>query len=429
MEEQFTGALADARRYFPELLSPFSAPDNLPASTDRQVVLTFARTLALWASDHLGQRLVLEDFDKGYDRVPEKEAYVDACERMLNKVRIYSEGHYPQPNLFPDAPLYPGGPLRPMEEVWRDVRSSVWRFREWVRWRRYTPIEQLLEVLTTVQIRKQGEFPGEYTVHVKPVGGDDLWFKALVRSFRRAAIHAAPHELAIPFDTLRAIKELDLSRVIRVEELHDQQKCSLSTLLSDYPMLHLKGLEEEHVISEQVAEDFWINLLHELINRITWGYEAYNVVATKLDKPQADNPLVTEQNIKKWVRTGRLKEKNTTGTDDKIVIPDPWSGILLNDYTVDDLDKLLFDTELLVDINNRTLAPEAKGSSVWVGIAEGLSTRKRLDFTNRSKVYRALIRRYGKEICSKSTMEHGYKPTDAKASAYAATVQARVASL
>lgn len=83
-----------------------------------------------------------------------------------------------------------------------------------------------------------------------------------------------------------------------------------------------------------------------------------------------------------------------------------WAGLLLNDFTVDDLRSLLVKLGMLDNASNRNPTAEAKGAA-WAGLVEALLACKRLKRGNVSAIHRALVSEYG-EVVSARTLQSGY---------------------
>ena len=76
---------------------------------------------------------------------------------------------------------------------------------------------------------------------------------------------------------------------------------------------------------------------------------------------------------------------------------DEWAGLLLNNFTLDELDKLIVNLGL---VDNQRIVEKP---ACWKGLVAGLITRKKLK-NNKAKIARALNTRYG-EVCSERTLQ------------------------
>ena len=170
----------------------------------------------------------------------------------------------------------------------------------------------------------------------------------------------------------------------------------------------------KHYATEQQTRKFFSDGERAYYRAMMPVYAAADVVLALLDTPT--------------LTPSEGKKPTTSDAPAKPTPPaDLWAGLLINDYTVTDLDRLLYGLGLLEDLDSLTPTPEAKGA-VWLGIAEGLRIRKRMK-PNYAKLYRALVARYGDDIGGISNIQHGFKAGSTKAESWRDTVTARVAKL
>lgn len=122
----------------------------------------------------------------------------------------------------------------------------------------------------------------------------------------------------------------------------------------------------------------------------------------------------------------KLLSLSISSDDVAATVTDEWEGLLQNNFTIDDLHRLVFELGLINNTVEKEPSSDIK-SAHWIGLREGLIRRKRLK-NNNTKFYRALTNSYG-EVGSLSAFQRPYNEKNEDSHNVAESVKARISKI
>lgn len=266
-----------------------------------------------WNAVSVGQWLVPEYVDKDYYSTKDPAAFLEACQRLIDAILPVFSEYYEEGNPFAGYLFFIAGEPATTEQkhsLIRRVGQGVEQLEQWIRYRRQTPAEQFLEMLSTIRIQitndstRDAPALNKQTVLVGNWQRDRLRLKDLARRFYQyIRSEKATENLRGIWVGLQRIKDVNLHLLLEKKELFEQlrddtparylaqRKYNVEALLLDFPDIYFAGLEEERSVTNNVNKYFWGEIFHLLYARKEWAWQAYDALAIMLKEPVSDNPF------------------------------------------------------------------------------------------------------------------------------------------